>query len=94
MEFDDPALGFYAFKTMALIILLQEVRGIQLVLRLPGVVCLRVSFPFKEILKSFVLSEIVMTSDGLHLVLHFSVDQVRGRSREVGAVCRCLNKRG
>jgi hypothetical protein len=37
-------------------------------------------------LKSFVLPEIAVTSDGLHFVLRFSVDKVRRGSREVGTV--------
>jgi hypothetical protein len=31
MKFDDSALGFYVFKTVALVVLPQEVRCIQLV---------------------------------------------------------------
>jgi hypothetical protein len=37
-------------------------------------------------LKSFVLPEVAMTSDGLHFIFRFPVDKVRWGPREVGAV--------
>jgi hypothetical protein len=71
---------------MASIILLEEVRGVQLVFWFPGVVGLQVSFPFEKILEPFVLPEVAMTSDGLHFVLRFSIDKVRWGSRKVRTV--------
>ena len=73
-------------KFVASIVLFKEVGGVQLVFRFPGVIGLRVSFPFEEILKSFVLPEVAVTFDGLHFVFRFSVDKVRWGSREVRAV--------
>jgi hypothetical protein len=74
MEFGDPSSSFYLFESMALIVLLQQVRSIQLIFSFPCVVGLRVSFPFEEILESFVLPEMAVASDGLHFVLRFSID--------------------
>ena len=64
-----------------------ELWGMHLVSWLPGVVTFRVSFPFDEILE---LPGPAMTSvvdDALHLILFFSVNQVRWWSGKVGSVC-------
>jgi hypothetical protein len=37
-------------------------------------------------LQPFVLPKVAVTSDGFHFVFRFSVDKVRWRPREVGAV--------
>jgi hypothetical protein len=71
---------------MASIVLFEELGGVQLIFRLPGVIGLRVSFPLKEILQPFVLPEVAMASDGLHLVFRFPVDKVRWGSCEIGTV--------
>jgi hypothetical protein len=74
MSFGDLCLGFYAFQIMAPIVLFQKIRSVQLIFRFPCVICFWVSFPFEEILKPFVLPEVAMTSDRLHLVLRLSID--------------------
>jgi hypothetical protein len=73
-------------KFVASIVLFKEVGGVQLVFRFPGVIGLRVPFPFEEILESFVFPEVAMTSDGFYFVFRFSVDKVRWGSRKVRAV--------
>jgi hypothetical protein len=86
MSFRKSYARLFILKSVASIVLFKEVRGVQLVFRFPGVVGLRVSFPFEEILEPFVLPEVAMTSDGLHFVFRFSVDKVRWGSCEVRAV--------
>jgi len=52
----------------------------------PSIVAFGISFPFDEVLE---LSRPSMTSvafDQLHLILRFSINQIRWRSGEVGAV--------
>ena len=61
---------------------------------LPGVVGLGVSLPLNQILESSSFPEVVMVSDGLDFVFFFSVDDVWGRSREIGSVLFCLMVRG
>jgi hypothetical protein len=86
MSFRKPHASPFIREVMASVVLFEELRGVQLIFRLPGVVGLRISFPFKEILQLFVLPEVAMTSDGLHFVLRFSIDKVRWGSCEVGTV--------
>ena len=61
---------------------------------LPGVVSLWVSLPFDQILKSSPFPKVAMISDGLDFIFLFSVDDVWGRSREVGSVLFCFLIRG
>jgi len=53
---------------------------------LPRVVAFRVSPPFKEILKSFVLPEASVFPYCFHFVFILALDKIRRRAREVGAV--------
>ena len=71
---------------MASIVLFEEFRGVQLVVHFPGVIGLRISFPLKEILESFVLPKVAMASDGFYLVFRFSIDKVRWGFCEIGTV--------
>jgi hypothetical protein len=91
MDFCGFGLGFYTVETMVSIVLLQEVRRVQLVFCFPGIVGFRISFPLKEILELFVLPEVAMTSDGFHFVFHFPVDKVRWWPREVRAMGTCFD---
>jgi hypothetical protein len=79
-------VALFILDVMAPVVLFEKFRGIHLILCFPSVIGLRVSLPLEEILESFVLPEVAMTSDGFHLVFHFSVDKVRWGSREVRAV--------
>jgi hypothetical protein len=89
MSFRKPRAGPFILEAMASIVLFEELRGVQLIFRLPGVIGLRVSFPLKEILELFVLPEVAMVSDGFHFIFRFSVDKVRWGSGEVRAVGIC-----
>ena len=60
----------------------------------PGVVGLGVSFPFDQVLESSLPPEMAMVSDGLDLVFFFSVNDIWGRSREVGSVLSRFLVRG
>jgi hypothetical protein len=91
MSFRKSCAGPFIFKVMAPIVLFEEVWGVQLIFRFPGVIGLWVALPFKEILQPFVLPEVAVTSDGFHFVLHFSIDKVRWRSHKVGAVGICFD---
>jgi len=61
---------------------------------LPRVVALRISPPFKEILKSFVSSEVSMFPYCFHLVFVLTFDEIRWWSQEVWAVRVRFNVRG
>ena len=86
MDFCRSCVSLFILKAMASVVLFEKFRSVQLVFRFPGVIGLQIAFPFKEVLKSFVLPEVVMVSDGFHFVFRFSVDKVRWGSRKVGAV--------
>ena len=60
----------------------------------PGVVSLGVSFPLDQVLKDLPPPEIAMISDGLDFVFFFPVDDVWGRSQEIGSVLFRLLVRG
>ncbi len=68
------------------LIMLDKIRGMDMVSQLPCVVAFGVSLPFDEILKSFRLSKLSVCDDSFDFVFFFSVDEVRGWSGEVWAV--------
>ena len=70
---------------------LYEIRGVYLISWLPGVIALRVSFPFEEILELFPSSMTSVAPYLLHLVLCFSRDKVRWWSGVVGSMGVCFN---
>ena len=53
---------------------------------LPGIVSLGVSLPFDQVLESSPSPKVAVVPNGLDFIFLFSVDDVWGRSREVGAV--------
>ena len=53
---------------------------------LPGIVGFGVSFPFDQILEDSPFPEMAMIPDGLDFIFFLSIDDVWGRSREVGSV--------
>jgi hypothetical protein len=63
-----------------------ECRGVNLIGIFPGVVALRVTLPFDEILQGLAMPPFPMHADLFHFIFLFSINQVRGRSCEVGAV--------
>ena len=94
MDFCESCASPFILEVMASIVLFEKVRGIQLVLCFPGVIGFRVTFPFEEILKSFVLPKVLMTPDSFYFVVHFPIYQVRRGPCEVGTVGRCLDEWG
>ena len=52
----------------------------------PSIVGLGVTFPLDQVLESSPSPEMAMIPDGLDFIFFFSVDDVWGRSREVGSV--------
>ena len=52
----------------------------------PSVVCFGVSFPLDQILESSPFPKVAMISDGLDFIFFFPINDVWGRSREVGSV--------
>jgi hypothetical protein len=60
----------------------------------PSVVCFGVPFPLDQVLQDLPSPKVSVVSDGLDFVLFFSVDDVWGRSREVGSVLFCFVIRG
>ena len=52
----------------------------------PGIVGLGVALPLDQVLESPPFPEVAMIPDGLDLIFFFPVDDVWGRSREVGSV--------
>ena len=60
----------------------------------PGVVSFGVSSPFDQVLEDSPSPKVAMVPDGLDFILFFSVDDVWGRSREIGSVLFCFLVRG
>ena len=67
-------------------ILTDQLVGEDIAVVFPGVIGFGVSFPFDQILKSSPSPKVAMIPDGLDFVFLFSVDDIWGRSREVGSV--------
>ena len=60
----------------------------------PGVIGLGVSLPLNQVLENPPFPKMAVVSDGLDFVLFFSINDVWGRSREVGSVLFCFVIRG
>jgi hypothetical protein len=91
MDCSESNSSFYVAEVMAPIVVFQKVRCVQLIFQFPCVVSLRISFPFEEILESFVLPEMAVASDGFYFVLRFAIDEVRWGPCEVGAMGICFD---
>jgi hypothetical protein len=91
MGFRKSCASLFIFQIVASIVLFEKIRCIQLIFCFPGVIGFRVALPLKEILKSFVLPEIAMTSDGLHFIFRFSVGKIRWGSHKVRTVGICFD---
>ncbi len=72
------------------LIMLDKVRGVDVVSWLPCVVTFGVSLPFDEILELLRSSKLSVCDDSFNFVLIFSVNEVRGWSGKVWAMCRCF----
>ena len=56
------------------LIMLDKVRGMDLISGFPCVVAFRVSFPFDEVLKSFRSSKLLVCNDSFHFIFVFSIN--------------------
>jgi hypothetical protein len=65
---------------------LEDVRGMDLRRRFPGVVTFGVSFPFDEVLEGSRSSMTSVANDALDFKLLFSINQIRRWTREVWSV--------
>ena len=74
-------------------IFLNQPWGENVSLMLPGIVSRGISLPLNEILKVSPSSKILMINDGLDLEFFLSINDVWGRSREVGSVLIGLSER-
>jgi len=77
----------FIFEWVLSVIGFNEVWGMDLVSWLPGVVCLRVSLPFDEVLESSSPTRVPVIDDFFNFVLFFSFNKVRGWSRIVRTMC-------
>ena len=76
------------------LIMLDKVRGVDLISWFPCVVTFGVSFPFDEVLESSGLSVLLVCNNSFDFILFFSVDKVRGWSSKVWAMRSCFVVRG
>ena len=67
-------------------VLTNQLIGEYIAVVFPGVVSLGISLPLDQVLESSPSPKVAVVSDGLDLVFLFSVDDVWGRSREIGSV--------
>jgi hypothetical protein len=83
----DESISLYVF----LLILLQQIRSVDVICRLPCVIALGVSLPFDQILQGATVPKVLMISDGFDFVLSFSFDKIQWWPGEVRPVlCRLL----
>ena len=81
-------------RGLAALVLFQQLRRLDMVSWLPGVVAFRVPFPFDKVLQLFSPSMTLVAPDGLDFVLFFVVDKVRWWSRVVLPVFFCFDEWG
>jgi hypothetical protein len=78
------------FQWALAVISLEEIWGVNLRSRFPGIVAFGVSFPFDQILQCSGSSQTSVASDALNFKLFFAINQIRGWSRKVWSVGGCL----
>ena len=94
-DVDPPTRRFpFNLQWVCLVILMNQLFGEYIAVVLPGIVSLGVSFPFDQVLKSSPFPKMAVISDGFDFIFLFPVDDVWGRSREVGSVLFRLLIRG
>jgi hypothetical protein len=86
MSFKSDSPSFYAIQSVNLVIEFDEDWCMNLIGVFPSVVTFRVPFPFDQILSGLLMSLFLMSMDLLHLIFFFPINQVRGRSCEVGSM--------
>ena len=84
----------FILQRVCLVILTDQLVGEYITVIFPGIVSLGVSSPFDQVLESLPSPKVAMISDGLDFIFFFSVDDVWGRSREVGSVLFRFTVRG
>ena len=72
------------------LIMLDKIRGMDLISWFPCVVAFGVSLPFDEVLKPLRSSELSVCDNSFDFIFFFSVNEVRRRSGEVWAVRSCF----
>jgi len=78
--------SFYPLERVAFVIKFDEVGRMDLIGIFPGIVAFGVSLPFDEVLELSGPSITSVAFDQLHFVFRFSINQIRWRSGEIGAV--------
>jgi hypothetical protein len=81
----DPS-GFYGFLGICSVIEFDEGWSMDLISVFPSVVAFGIAFPLDQILQGLALPPGPMGTYLFHFVFRFSINQVRWRSGEVGAV--------
>jgi hypothetical protein len=66
-----------------LVIALQQIRCVDIIYWLQGVIAFRVSSPFDEILQGMTVPKVPMVLDGFNFILSFSFDKVQWWPGEV-----------
>ena len=72
------------------LIMLYEIRGMDLVSWFPCIVAFGIPLPFDQVLKSFCPSELSVCDDSFDFVFFFSIDKVRRWLGEVWAMRSCF----
>ena len=67
----------YMLKRVMLVILLEDLRGLDMLNRFLGVVTFRVSLPFDKVLQFLLSAIMLMVSNSLDFILFLIVDKVR-----------------
>ena len=83
----------FILERMALVILLNQLRGEHISLVFPGVVSRGIPLPLDEVLKVSPLPEITMINDGLDFVLFLSINDVWGRTWKVVSILTSFPER-
>ena len=86
-DVDPPTRGLpFIRQRVCLVVLTYQLIGEDIAAIFPSVIGLGVSFPLDQVLQNLPFPKSSVISDGLDFILLFSVDDVWGRSREVGSV--------
>jgi len=80
------ASPFYLLERVPFVIEFDEVRHMNLIGVFPSIVAFGISFPFDEILECSGPPMTSVAFDQLHFIFRFSINQIRWRSGEIGAV--------
>ncbi len=77
MQYSSDGSGFYIGKRVALMILLDQPWGLNVVSRFPGVVTFRISHPFYKILQLSSSPIVLVITNGLDFILLIITNKVR-----------------